>query len=60
MLLHAISCRSDATQARQRLPKTIDAQRAAANPAGTMNYLCRFGVYLVNFGLHGGPANRLG
>jgi len=27
--------------------------RAASNPAGNSNHLCRFGVYLANFGSGG-------
>jgi Adenylosuccinate synthetase len=32
----------------QRLPKTVNAQRAAPNPAGNRNHLCQFGVHLAD------------
>jgi hypothetical protein len=34
-----------------RLPKTVYAQRAAANRAGNGNHLCRFAIHLGDFGL---------
>src|SRR5262249_5527015 len=47
--MRAVRCRSSG----QRLPITVHPLRAVSNPAGNSNHLCRFGVYLANFGSGG-------